>query len=428
MVFVFQSVYFAEVGIDLDKIFLNSALSVIFSLLVVNLWSKVSDKTDQKKKFIVIGNVFRLIAFAFLPIVRDVPSMFVYTIILNSGPNPDSIFISYVYKISDYINPKQQNERPIYHKISTYTEIRKFGSVGWACMLPFAGLIIDTLGFKWNFLFSASLLGIMTLIFALKFDESLVKNLAPADEDRIDQHDDLNSNNPILNLGTKSDETAESVESVDESPYDVGSSLWKNIKWILRNEMYKIFIVVSFIAAIAGSMSTTIFSIFNNQFSNDSYILLSLTWSVNAFIEYPIMNLVSDKVEKYGWQRVIIFTYFLGMIRFLLNPLLLLFDGTIIWIYLFQIINGINFGLSWPATTYGLNVNLDKDQKSLGMTFYNSMKLAGNFTGNMIGSLIALMITDSDMFYNTLYVLAASISLIAALILYKKSKERNWQN
>lgn len=406
MIFVFQTVYFAEVGIDLDKIFLNSALSVVFSLLVVNLWSKVSDKTKKKKKFIVIGNIFRIAAFAFLPLVNNIQTMFIYTIILNSGPNPDSILISYIYQISDHINPEQREKRPIYHKIRTYTQIRKFGSIGWASMLPFSGLIIDTFGFEMNFIVSAVLLASMTVVFTVRFDESLIKK----------------SKTILLNTPEESSSAVTLEEKLDEN-----SSLWANIRWILRNKMYNVFIIVSFIAAIAGAMSTTVFSIFNSQFSNNSYILLGLTWSVNAFVEYPIMNLVSDKVEKYGWQRVIIFTYFLAMIRLLLNPLLLIFDGTIIWIYLFQIINGVNFGLNWPATTLGLHENLDENQKSLGMTFYNSMKLAGNFTGNMLGSLIALLLTDSDLFYNTLYVLAASISFIAAIILYVKSKALRWQ-
>jgi MFS family permease len=135
------------------------------------------------------------------------------------------------------------------------------------------------------------------------------------------------------------------------------------------------------------------------------------------------MNIASKIIEKYQWFNIIIFTNFLLMFRLLLNPLLLIFNGTIYWIYVFQIINGLNFGLNWPATTYGLNSNLDEDQKSLGMTFFSSIRLAGNLAGNLLGSLLAFLIPNEDNFYYALYILAAFFFLMSSLILFYRMKK-----
>ncbi|MBD3351751.1 MAG: MFS transporter [Candidatus Lokiarchaeota archaeon] len=394
MVFVFQSVYFAEIGISLNKIFINSAVAVIFSLFIVNLWSKISDKTHKKKKFIIVGNLMRCISFAFLPFVNSFPTMLIYTIIFNSGPHPDAILITYIYKISSFTDSEQSQKRPIYHKIYTYANIRKFGSIGWAAMLPFSGLIVDFFGFQVNFLVSAVCLAIMTLIFTIIFDETIIVKLANEDEKMADEKSNLHN-----------------------------FTLLTNLKNILKNQMYRIFILIVFVVAISGAMNTTVFSIFNFKFSNDSYFLLSLTWSFNAALEYPIMLLAPKLIERYKWQNVMVITYILGTIRHLLNPLVIIFDGTIVWIYFFQIINGFTFGLGWPATTYGINSNLDEDQKSLGMTFYNSIKLMGNFIGNLIGSIIASLIANENIFYYILYTISALISLIAAIAFGLKAKK-----
>ena len=93
------------------------------------------------------------------------------------------------------------------------------------------------------------------------------------------------------------------------------------------------------------------------------------------------------------------------------------------WIYVFQIINGFTFGLSWPATTYGLNKNLDNDNKSLGLTFYSSVRMIGAFSGNIIGQIFAYFILDENTFYLVLFSFAAVITLIAALIFHVHTKK-----
>lgn len=398
MVFVFNTIYFKEIGIELNVIFLNSALSVIFSMFVINGWSKLSDKMNSRKPFIILGNLFFIASFLFLPFVNSIVDMFLYTIIFYSAPSSDSILISYIYKISDYINPNTSNNRPIYNKIRTYAYIRKYGSIGWASMLPISGIIIDNYGYKVNFLASAVLMAILTIVFMFLFNEKITYK----EETRNDK------NGKRL------------ISKIKESSK---SSLMKNLHIILKNPIFSLFIMVSFIAAISNAMSTTVFSIFNSKFSQNSYLLLGLTWSINAYIEYPVMNIASKTIEKYKWYNIVVFTNFLLMFRLLLNPLLLLFNGTIYWIYVFQILNGINFGLNWPATTYGLNSNLDEDQKSLGMTFFSSIRLAGNLVGNLLGSLIAFLVPDENTFYYALYILAAFFLLLSSFLLFYKIKK-----
>lgn len=399
MVFVFNTLYFKEIGIELNVIFLNSALSVIFSMFVINGWSKLSDKMNSRKPFIILGNVFFIASFLYLPFVNSIFDMFIYTIIFYSAPSSDSILISYIYKISDYTNPNISNNRPIYNKIRTYAYIRKYGSIGWASMLPISGIIIDNYGYQVNFLASAIFMLILTIIFALKFNENVILE---------------------LNGGKSQKNEKWMICKIKESSK---SSLIENLRIILKNPIFSLFIIVSFIAAISNAMSTTVFSIFNSKFSQNSYLLLGLTWSINAYIEYPVMNIASKTIEKYKWYNIVVFTNFILMFRLLLNPLLLLFDGTIYWIYVFQILNGINFGLNWPATTYGLNSNLDEDQKSLGMTFFTSIRLAGNLVGNLLGSLVAFLIPDENTFYYILYVLAAFFLLLSSLLLFIKMKK-----
>jgi MFS family permease len=435
---VFQAIYFVKVGIPIHQIFFNSAIAVFVSLFIVNFWSKVSDRIQKKKIFIIAGNISRIIAFLFLPFANDVPTMLIYTFIFSSGPHSDALLISYIYKLSDYTNPEIKQTRPVYHQIRSYTEIRKFGSIGWAIMLPFGGLIINQFGFGASFFTSAVILIVITILFAIFFKEDTLKSFIDQEKDAclnpptsqpplpsISRNTTINSNSSInSNTTIKSNTTINSNTAIKNNVSTKESSLFRQITNILKNHMYSIFILVSFVAAIAAAMNNTIFSVFNSRFSFDNYILLGLTWSVNAFIEYPVMMIVAERIEKSGWINVLIFTYLLSTIRLMLNPLLIIFNGTIIWVYIFQIINGFNFGLGWPATTLGLHSNLEKHQKSLGITFFTTVQQAGTLTGNLIGQLLSFMLNNEDIFYISLYITAAIIYVFAALFLYLKSKKK----
>ncbi|MHA1341906.1 MAG: MFS transporter [Promethearchaeota archaeon] len=430
MIFVFQSIYFNIVGIEIFWIFLNAGISVVINLFITNLWSRLSDREGKMKFYIVMGNLIRVVSFVYISFVKDIPTMLIYTIIFNIAPNSDSIFISYIYKLSDFLFPTLKKERPIFQKIFSYAQVRKYGSIGWASMLPISGLIINFFGFNMNFFVAAIGLGLISLLFILKFDENIYfKELSKS-------KDSKNVAAVFLSEKIKSDLENEDISrgiiQIKEDEFNKKQnykmeeiSLFKNIHQIMKNNEYAIFMLVVFFVSIASAMNTTIFSIFNAKFSMNNFVLLGLTWSFNAFLEFPVMNIVSSRVEKFGWQNVIIFSYILMMIRLLLNLLLIFFNGTIIWIYFFQIINGIVFGLSWPATTYGLNENLDEKHKSLGMTFYNTIRQSGVFIGNILGALISYLIPSEDIFYIILFIIAASFSILGSLILYFKSSRKN---
>ncbi len=411
MVYVFESLFLLQQGFQIYQIFFNSAIAVLFSFFVMNFWSKVSDKTRKRKQFIILGNVGRVMAFGFLPFISNFQQLVLYTIVLNASPSSDAILISYIYKISDYLNPKQKKERPIYHKIHTYTEVRKFGSIGWAIALPFAGHIINVLGFRINFAVATVFLLILTLIFAAIFDEKLLRNLDLNLKPKVKQEKDHSIvAGPVQEYFEEKNLSVE--KPLEQTEY---SSLFTSISKILENRILKVFLISAFIIAIANAMQSTIFSIFNAQFTDDNYILLGLTWAFNAALEYPIMSYAAKRVEKIGWINVVILTYVLSAIRVILNPFLLFFEMNLIWIYLFQIINGFIFGLSWPAITLGLNINLTSETKALGLTLYASIQLFGKFIGNILGQILSFILGDTPAFYYALYFLATVISLIAVL-------------
>ena len=278
MILVFQNVFFIIIGIELHQIFLNAAISVVFSMFIVNFWSKLSDKSGNKKKYIIIGNITRAASFIFLGFVNSPLMMFIYTMIFYAGPSSDTILISYIYEISDQLNPELKKNRPVYSKIHTYAQIRKFGSIGWGLMLPFSGWIINVFGFRTNFLIAGFLLIIITIGFAVKFDEKLL--ITASDLDNIN----IKSEKSQIKINNKMEPNNIQIDL--ENSNKKKHSLLFNIRKILQNKQLKIFIIVTFIGAISGSLMTTVFSIFNSKFSNNNYILLGLTWSINALIEF----------------------------------------------------------------------------------------------------------------------------------------------
>jgi hypothetical protein len=396
---VFQPLYLAFIGFPLWGIFLNGALGAIATLIFSNYWSKRADEKQSYKGLLIVGNLFIAGAMIFILYVRTLWMMFILTLILRSGPFSDGFVTTLVYRLSDQIS-SDENDDPVerkFHNINLFAQFRKFGSVGWAIMLPFAGLLVNIYGLGINFIVGAIGFVLISILFAITIREDLILG-----------------NLPTLNIKTA-------------VPSQSNNSLWQDFGEMIQNKMFFILLLATFLFSAATVMTYEVQGLFFSLFANDNYILVVLAFSVAAFVEWPSMGLVAARVKKVGWQKMISVAYILTGVRLALMPMIIIFAGNIWWGYCLQVLAGIIFGFRQPAVTYGTYICLKKHQKALGQSFLYAFTQIGAFFGYILGAITSLAFPVRATAFIGLHWVAAIIAIGSGLVfIYGLSKNHKY--
>ncbi len=419
MNFVYVPLYYISIGLNTAQIFFMAALTVLISLVVGNFWTKISDASGRKKPYIVTGNIIFAGANLFLLLVDNLFLVFLYSVITIARPPSDAYNNALVYQIAVKLredstginNPGVSSVNAnISTKIRSYTNYRKFGSIGWATALPFAGLLIIKFGFAVNFILCAIGFLAVSLFLAVRFDEKTFRaassGTSTGGNTRVPEMADIGEGG---------------VEEITPSPRD--ESLLAKIAALFKNVDYRALMILVFFASIASQLAYTNASVFVNIFARDNFILVGLYYSVGAYLEWPVMMLAARGVEddEFGWRKVLVVGYLFNGAKVIVNPFFLLFDIPIGWLLMLSSLNGFAFGLRWPATTYGINDALEihqQEEKSMGFSLNSTVELAGAFLGNLLGTVVMSFALDDAHGFIVVYTISALISIAAAFVFY----------
>ncbi len=392
---VFQPLYFKEVlNFSITQILINAALAPILSLIFQNSWSKIVDQTQNIKKYITIGNFSLIIVSTMTIYVNSFLMMLVLTIIIQVSPNGDILSNVLVYNLSDRVSdiPDDPIEKR-YHNINLFARYRRFGSLGWAIGLPIGGLILNETGLWINFIICSIGLMILSIWFIIAVNEKII----------LSKHHSL--------------ELSPSDQVVPVEINTKKSTLLSNYSRLFRNRIYISFIIASLFYAIAFRTTLSVQGLFYNILSQNNYFELVWIYSIAALAEWPVMTILAKQVKKIGWQNVIVLSYIISGIRMAFMPFIIIFYGNIYWGYIFQIFNGIVYGMWWPTSTFGIYISLPKDQKAIGQSFYGSIELIGTFLGSLIGAIISAIVLDENLTYFCIHWIAGVVAVISGVIL-----------
>lgn len=145
-----------NVGLNLSDVSKVVTLGALFNIigqpLLTNFYSKVKDK----KRFIIsylITVLLAIIGLMFINLDTAIYFALVYGFILNSLAGIFEIYIEELASFSGF----------------EFSDIRKWGSIGYACIVFLGGIIISTFSYRALHLSALALLIILMLIILLKF-------------------------------------------------------------------------------------------------------------------------------------------------------------------------------------------------------------------------------------------------------------------
>ncbi|MHA1732300.1 MAG: MFS transporter [Promethearchaeota archaeon] len=414
MNFVYLPLYYYSIGFDLAQIFLIGALTVTISLLVGNLWTKISDASGRKKKFIVAGNLVFAGANLFLLLVENFYLVVLYSAVVVARPPSDAFNNALVYQIGSTISKGKQVPGSTAAKIRAYVNYRKYGSVGWATSLPFAGLLIMFVGFWANFVSCAIGFVVVSAFLCRVFDEEEYSRTVPLVEDGREG-----------SPGTLNGPNTREIQVEGRPRGSTGGGLLSRIAALLKNPAYRVLMVLVFLTSIASQLAYTNASNFVNLFARGNFALVGLYYSVGAYLEWPVMLLAARGVEKddMGWERVLVAGFAFNGFKVLVNPFFVLFDVSIWWILALSSLNGFAFGLRWPATTFGIDAALEsrhQADESLGFSLNTTVERFGALLGNLTGALVMALAATPRLGFVVVYSISAGISLLVALAFYAR--------
>jgi MFS family permease len=384
----FQPLYFIHIGIPIYGVLLNSALATLFSFFIGNLWSKHA-VPGNRKKYLLIGNIGLITACILTIFTKSFEMMLVITLIQGIVPNSDVMATVMVYDLSasaENLTLTNEGERK-YHQINSYARYRKFGSLGWAISLPLMGIILNFVpnGIISGITFISSAIGffLISLFFLLKVDEPQVKGEISENQKEIQLEEDK----------------LQQISTI------------KALRNLLTNKIYLTFIIFAFFYSSARSIAFQIQGIFFEGFT-DNYFLWSLIYTIAALVEFPVMNIVAKYVKQWSWERMIIIAYFTTTLSMCLMLILASLFRSLLLGYFLQILTGITFGIQFPTSTYAIYTICKNQNKTLGQSFNNTIRMIGSLFANIVGAIFAYIFSENIM-YVAIYGFAAICAGVA---------------
>jgi len=174
-----------SVGLDLADVSKVVTLGALFNIigqpLLTNFYSKVKDK----KKFIIrylITVLLAIIGLMFINVHTAIYFAMIYGFILNSLAGIFEIYIEELASLSGY----------------EFSDIRKWGSIGYACIVFLGGLIISSFNYRALHLSALALLIFLMLIILFKFANNNSKKEIRKSNEKVEVKDLLKNKNILF--------------------------------------------------------------------------------------------------------------------------------------------------------------------------------------------------------------------------------------
>lgn len=356
----FLAVYFKGKGLSYTEIGIGFALNSIISVAAQPIWGYLTDKYLSKRKTIVItltASSIAALGFIFASKYYIIMALIILFIWFQSSVSP--VTDAYCYDFMEIDKNLQ------------YGQVRLMGSVGYAVTSLLLGIAIQKTSIDMAF-YTYLIVSVVVIVIirSIKFEGKHGSN-------KIDISD---------------------------------------IKYLLKNKKYSIFIIsVVFISIALGANGSYIAVLIEKTGGDISR--LGLLWFIVAMSELPVFFFGNKLLKKYGDLNLYIVSMIIYIFRYLLDS----YCSSYIGVIAVQILQGVTFTLYLTATMQYINRVSEPKLRTSAITLYAAIGGGiGGFIGNFGGGLFLEHFSVFALF--RLMAVAAFLALITAVFLKKYEK------
>jgi len=358
----YMSAHYANLGIDTGRIGILASITSVATILVLPIWSRISDKTGNRRGVIMIVLLGSCLSILLLLVSKSFWSLFFTLSLLMCFhvciiPLSDAVVISYLSQTD-----------------IKFSKIRIGGTIGFALMMLFSGYIFE---------YNSSINFIMASGFFF-----------------------------ILFLCARKIPQVE-VEKKEKKKTDL-RRLFKNKKVIF-------ILFIAFVVQVAQGFYFVFLGV-HIQGLGFTGREIGTANLISVLFEIPIILIIDRILKRFSVVAVTIFCAFIVALRMLL----LFMATDMVLVYVSVLGNGISFiGMYYSCATF-INKEMESDLKSTGQSMLALAQMGlGSIVGNMLGGYISLHAgTHSAFFYyGAGLAIISTICMITCIIfkIYRKN-------
>lgn len=349
----FLSIYMQNRNFSFTEMGMIYAVNSLVAVICQPVWGYVTDRYLNKKKTLMITMIGSSIFILPFIIAKNFYAVFMMTAVYT-------LFSSSISSVTDACCYEIIEEK----KEIQYGKVRLMGSIGYAVVALFLGMLIKKLNVNVPFILYAVLLlpGVY-----------IIKALKMKSRRRMQ----------IVNLN--------------------------DLMELFKNKGFTLFIfsvlIINICMNVNGNYIVVLIQKTGGDVSN-----LGVLWFVIAMSELPILTFGSKIIEKYGVMTIFSASMIFYLIRFLLDSICTNYVAVIA----VQIMQGITFPIYLIAALEYINEVVPPRMRTSGMTLYSALGCGlGGFIGNIGGGII---LDKTDIF--SLYKVIAFICVLAIFTVY----------
>ncbi len=398
----FVQMYMATLGFPIEHFFKFAAVAVVTALVSQNIMSRISDRIGNRLPFVVMAKLCIALAISSFALFPTLAMSLIYAVLANALSG-EVFLVAIVYELIDEKQSTSDSDSSrLLNKSGEYAKYRVFGSIGWAWTAPFSGWAISALNggtsgiWGYQIMFIISAVGIVT---NSAFLYSILHGYTPRTPPEIkDPH--VSNNNEV-----------------------------KSTRFY-RTPVFLILILSSFVFQIGLAFGNNAFAPFLKRGLGTDATFLGLLMFTWANCEIPLFYLSSYVAQKCSWQLPVLLGFGFQVIK--MSTYAFIVTPNLLWVVVVvQFFN--QFGISFPAVTYGITNTIAPQRKALGTSLYQTINLAGGFVGSLLGTSLAISLgpeaetlTGYKMFFIWSAILAAAAIglfwIFHILVQYSKRK------
>ncbi|MBU3111219.1 MFS transporter [Clostridium lacusfryxellense] len=318
----FLTYYFQLRGLSYTQIGIAYAVSSITGVITQPIWGVITDKYLNKRTTMIITMVLSSVSiYNFVFAKNFYYILFSIALLLSFQSSLISVSDAYTYEIMDH------------HREIQYGRIRLMGSLGFAIIALFLGILIKYFGINSAFF----------LYSIIMFTGAMI----------------------VCSIDYKDKTTPQKIDLAD-------------ITSLIKDRKFFVFIVAIVFANIANGSNGSYISLLIQETGGD-VSQLGLLWFILAISELPIFFFGKNLLKKHGELNVFI----VGMLLFTLRYFLDSICTSYVYVIMIQVMQGITFPLFFMAALEYLNIITPRKMKTSSMTFFGAACGLGAFIGNI---------------------------------------------
>ena len=361
------SLYYKKAGIDAFHIGILASIPPAILFIVQPFWGLWADLVGRKKLLIIVMCLSATV-FLFFPQHGSFAHLFILTLALG-------IFWSTVHPLVDCITLDMVSDRGE-HEFSLF---RMWGSIGWCA----GSLIMTYINLSDNLVFNFRLASGFLLISLL-----VVVSLNPP------------------------------KSSVTANEFQLKIT---DVRELFKNTQITSFLVIILVMAILSTPIWYFTSILYSDIGASSS-MISLVFGLQGLCEIPFFFLANRIIKRFGLQQVLIFTFYIIVIRSILYAV----APSPRWAIWIELLQGISWSLMWVCCIEYVNEIVPAHWRATGQSLLWAVFFgAGTIIGNILtGYLYSIIPIQKVFLYNGFGMLLFSV-LMTFLLKRKLSQNKS---